>query len=123
MTKFYIPMMFPFVDEAHRVFFEDFVYEFGRADAGDIAAVYLLSATPETRREFWSLVDADGHIKDDCWEADWQTPDTRRCIALAVNLTYGDTYPELSPAVLYDSLLRPVFATAVYYWYENSYSA
>ena len=70
MITFHIPKTFVFVDKEHESFFEDYYREFGRADAGDVAALYLLSATPETRREFWSLVDIDGHIKDDCWNAD-----------------------------------------------------
>lgn len=122
-AKFHIPYQFPFVDGDHRDFFDDRIFELGVADPSDIAAVYLLSALEETRAAFWDLMGVDGHMLDDCWTAGWQTPDTRRCVALASNLTDGTQYPDLSPASLYASPLRPVLAAAVAYWYAASFTA
>lgn len=119
--RFDIPFVFPFVDQDHRDFFEEQVFELGVADPCDVAAIYLLSALPETRSAFWDLMGVDGHMAYDCWDASWQTPDTRRCVALASNLTDGAEYPELSPAYLCASPLRPVLAAAVRYWYASSF--
>lgn len=115
---YYVPFNFPFVDSDHADFFASALHEIGSAYPPTVSAVYLLSATLETRARFWAVVDLDGNIKDDRWDT-WETEDSRRVVALAVNLTYGDSYPVLAPAYLYASPLAPILWAATEYWYRN----
>jgi len=117
--KLYISFPFVFSSREHEEFFADVLHETGTAYPPNIAAIYLLYATAETRDRFWSMVDLDGNFVDDCRDC-WQDLDSRRCVALAANLGFnGGSYPELSPAYLYSSPLAPVFRSAVDYWYSN----
>ena len=117
--KLHISFPFPFTGSEHQEFFAAVLHEIGTAYPPNVAAIYLLSATPETRAHFWSMVDLDGNFIDDCCDC-WQDLDSRRCVALAANLgCNGGSYPELSPAYLYSSPLAPVFRSAVDYWYSN----
>lgn len=115
---YYVPFNFPFVDSDHADFFASALREIGSAYPPTVAAVYLLSTTPETRAHIWHVVSLDGEILDDLWDT-WDTEDSRRLVALAVNLAYGDSYPVLSPAYLYASHLAPVLWAATEYWYRN----
>lgn len=119
---YYTPYKFPFLDSEHENFFVSAVHEVGSTYPATIAALYLLSATAETRAHFWELVDMDGNIKDDLWDV-WQDEDSRRCVALAVNLLYGDSYSVLSPAYLYATPLASVLWAATEYWYRNRSAA
>lgn len=116
--SYFIPYEFPFIDKTHEEFFVDAVREIGSAYPPTIAAIYLLSATSETRAHFWEMINMDGGIVDDMWDM-WQDEDSRRAVALAVNLSCGDGYPVLSPAYLYASPLAPILRAAVEYWYCN----
>lgn len=117
--KLHISFPFPFTGSEHQEFFAAVLHEIGTAYPPNVAAIYLLSATPETRAHFWSMVDLDGNFIDDCCDC-WQDLDSRRCVALAANLgCNGGSYPELSPAYLYSSPLASVFRSAVDYWYSN----
>lgn len=119
--KLYISFPFTFADQEHQEFFADALHEIGTTYPPNVAAIYLLSATSETRDRFWNMIDLDGNFANDCWDC-WQELDldSRRCVALAENLAYdGGSFPELSPAYLYNSPLAPVFRSAVDYWYSN----
>lgn len=119
IMKLYISFPFVFSSREHEEFFADVLHETGTAYPPNIAAIYLLSATAETRDRFWSMVDLDGNFVDDCRDC-WQDLDSRRCVALAANLgCNGGSYRELSPAYLYSSPLASVFRSAVDYWYSN----
>ena len=120
--KTFVPFEFPFMDSLHEDHFNSALYEIGSTYPSIVAAIYLLSATRETRAHFWELVDHDGNIKDDLWDV-WQDEDSRRCVALAVNLLYGDSYPVLSPAYLYDTPLASALWAAMEYWYRNRSSS
>ena len=109
---------FPFASAAHEDFFREAVHETGAVYPPTVAALYLLSACAEAREHFWEVVDPDGCIKDDRWEC-WQDEDSRRCVALAANLTGCGSYPVLSPACLYDTPLAPVLWAAVEFWFRN----
>ena len=110
---------FPFTSKEHEDFFTYALHETGTAYPPNIAAIYLLSATADTRSRIWNMVDLDGNFYDDCWDC-WQDLDTRRCVALAANLSCGGgSYSELSPAYLYSGSMAPVFRAAVEYWYSN----
>lgn len=110
---------FPFVNTEHQEYFKYALRDIGSPLWTVAILAYLLSATPETRREFWALMTHDGELKDDYWAEEWQTADSRRVIALAFNLTYGDTYPELAPATLYDTPLYPVLCAAIDFWHDH----
>ena len=114
----YVPYTLPFVSKAHEDFFCETVHATGTAYQPTIAALYLLSACAETREHIWEVVDPDGEIKDDCWDI-WQDEDSRRCVALAANLTGCGSYPVLSPAYLYDSPIAPVLWAATEFWFRN----
>lgn len=117
--KLHISFPFTFTDKEHEEFFAEVLHEIGTTYPPNVAAIYLLSATAETRDRFWNIADLDGNFVDDCWDI-WQDLDSRRCVALAANLgCNGGSYPELSPAYLYGSPLAPVFRCAVDYWYSN----
>lgn len=119
--KTHISFPFTFTCKEHEEFFAEVLHEIGTAYPPNVAAIYLLSATQETRNRIWDMMDLDGNFVDDCWYR-WQELDldSRRCVALAENLAYdGGSFPELSPAYLYSSPLAPVFRAAVDYWYSN----
>ena len=114
----FVPFQFPFVSTDHEDFFHEAVHATGTAYPPTVAAVYLLSACADVRERIWEVVDPDGCIKDDCWDC-WTDEDSRRCVALAANLTGGGSYPVLSPAYLYDTPLAPVLWAAVEFWLRN----
>ena len=114
----FVPFNFPYVSKDHEDSFREAVHTTGTAYQPTIAALYLLTACAETRGHIGEVVDPDGDIKDDCWDL-WQDEDSRRCVALAVNLTGGGSYPVLSPAYLYDSPIAPVLWAATEFWYRN----
>ena len=89
----FVPFPFPFVSADHEEFFHQAVH-------------------------VWEVMDPDGYVKDDCWDL-WQDEDSRRCVALAVNLTGGGSYPVLSPAYLYDTSIAPVLWAATEFWFRN----
>lgn len=109
---------FTFVSEEHEEFFKAAIHEIGSTYPPTVAAVYLLSACAETRERFWQIMDLDGGISSDPWEC-WKDEDSRRCYALAVNLTCGGYHPVLSPAYLYDTPLAPILWAATEFWYHN----
>jgi hypothetical protein len=113
----------PFLDKTHRDFFDEVSREIGSADPATLAAIYLLSTLPETRTAFWTMVDIDGNIKNNCWNASWQTKETRRLTGLAVNLCVGDGHKALSPAQLFHTPLRPILWAAIQYWLDNTVAA
>lgn len=115
---FFVTYQFSFASADHEEFFRQAVHATGTAYPPTIAALYLLSACTETRAHFWEVMDPDGCIKDDCWDC-WTDEDSRRCVALAANLTGGGSYPVLSPAYLYDTPLAPVLWAAVEFWLRN----
>lgn len=84
----FVPFPFHFVSADHEEFFHQAVHATGAAYPPAIAALYLLSACAETRERVWEVMDPDGYVKDDCWDC-WQDEDSRRCVALAVNLAAG----------------------------------
>ena len=114
----FVPFPFHFVSADHEEFFHQAVHATGTAYPPTIAALYLLAACAETRERVWEVMDPDGNIKDDCWDL-WQDEDSRRCVALAVNLTGGGSYPVLSPAYLYDTPIAPVLWAATEFWFRN----
>ena len=116
--KLYISFPFTFSSKEHEEFFAAALHETGTAYPPNIAVIYLLSATAETRDRFWSMVDLDGNFVDDCRDC-CQDLDSRRCVALAVNLTGGGSYPVLSPAYLYDTPIAPVLWAATEFWFRN----
>ena len=63
--KLYISFPFVFSSREHEEFFADVLHETGTAYPPNIAAIYLLSATAETRDRFWSMVDLDGNFVDE----------------------------------------------------------
>lgn len=69
--KTFVPFQFPFMDSLHEDHFNSALYEIGSTYPSIVAAIYLLSATRETRAHFWELMDNDGNIKDDLWDV-WQ---------------------------------------------------
>jgi len=93
----FVPFPFHFVSADHEEFFHQAVHATGTAYPPAIAALYLLSACAETRED----------------------EDSRRCVALAVNLTGGGSYPVLSPAYLYDTPIAPVLWAATEFWFRN----
>lgn len=115
---YFTPFHFPFITKDHEDFFREAVHATGSAYPPTIAALYLLSACGETREHLWEMVDPDGDIKDDLWDC-WQSEDSRRCVALAVNLSGGGSYPVLSPAYLYDTPIAPVLWAATEFWFRN----
>ncbi len=113
--KLHIAFPFPFTGNEYEEFFAEMLHEIGTTCPPNVAAIYLLSTTPETRVHFWNMVDLDGNFVDDCWNR-WQD--------LAANLACnGCSYPELSPAYLYSSPLAPMFRSAVDYWFSNQEQA
>ena len=99
----------PFLNYEHKTFSENAMHNTGTAYPHNIAAIYLLSASENTRTDFYRLVDLNGNflgLPED-WQDTTANPDTRRLLALAANLAVGDgPYPALSPAHLYSGPLR-----------------
>ena len=115
----------PFMSWEHKDFFEYAMHDTGTAYPPNIAAIYLLSASENTRADFYRLVDLDGNflgLPED-WRDMTANPDTRRLMALAANLAVGDgPYPDLSPAYLYSGPYAPILKAATNYWYTNTHA-
>lgn len=113
----------PFMSREHKDFFEYAMHETGTAYPPNIAGIYLLSASENTRADFYRLVDLDGNflgLPED-WRDMTADPDTRRLMALAANLAVGDgPYPDLSSAYLYSGPYASIFKAATDYWYRNT---
>ncbi len=115
----------PFMSREHKDFFEYAMHEMGTAYSPNIVAIYLLSASEDTRASFYKLVDLDGNFLGlpEEWRDMTADPDTRRLMALAANLAVGDgPYLDLSPAYLYSGPYAPILKAATDCWYRNTHA-
>lgn len=110
---------FFFASNAHKEAFSSVTREIGSTAPDIILTNYLLTATLETRRHFWSVVSPDGLVMNDRWET-WEDEDSRRAMALLLNLTYHDRHGVLMPVCLFNSPLYPVLVAAIDYWHREA---
>ena len=114
--------LLPFMNEAHKETFLEVTREIDSTAPEIVLTTYLLTAAPETRREIWSILDPDGLVKDDCWDA-WLDEDSRRVLALLLNLVYHEGSGPLYPVYLFDTALCPVLLAAVDFWHRAGQAA
>lgn len=80
---------FEFPTFEHEHFFYEALLDLGAYTQTTEEIVFLLGLSLETRRHFWEIFSYQKcTIVDTCKKAPWQTPETRRLIAMAVKLAY-----------------------------------